>query len=123
MRIGTAEIYRQVDRVDEVLESIVIGQTWENDIRIILFVKLKEGINLQETLIDTIKETIKYNCTVRHVPSKILQVIDIPRTKSGKIVELPVRDIVHGKEVKNMEALANPEALDFFKDRPELALK
>ena len=123
VRIGTAEIYRQVDRVDEVLESIVIGQTWENDIRIILFVKLKEGINLQETLIDTIKETIKYHCTVRHVPSKILQVIDIPRTKSGKIVELPVRDIVHGKEVKNMEALANPEALDFFKDRPELALK
>ena len=123
VRIGTAEIYRQVDRVDEVLESIVIGQTWENDIRIILFVKLKEGINLRETLVNTIKETIKYNCTVRHVPSKILQVNDIPRTKSGKIVEIPVRDIVHGKEVKNMEALANPEALDFFKDRPELALK
>ena len=123
VRIGTAEIYRQVDRVDEVLESIVIGQNWENDIRIVLFVKLKEGINLQETLIDTIKETIKYNCTVRHVPSKILQVNDIPRTKSGKIVEIPVRDIVHGKEVRNMEALANPEALDFFKDRPELALK
>ena len=123
VRIGTAEIYRQVDRVDEVLESIVIGQTWENDIRIVLFVKLKEGINLQETLIDTIKETITYNCTVRHVPSKILQVNDIPRTKSGKIVEIPVRDIVHGKEVRNMEALANPEALDFFKDRPELALK
>ena len=123
VRIGTAEIYRQVDRVDEVLESIVIGQTWENDIRIILFVKLKEGINLRETLIDTIKETIKYNCTVRHVPSKILQVNDIPRTKSGKIVEIPVRDIVDGKEVKNKEALANPEALDFFKDRPELAVK
>ena len=123
VRIGTAEIYRQVDRVDEVLESIVIGQTWENDIRIILFVKLKEGINLQETLVNTIKETIKYNCTVRHVPSKILQVNDIPRTKSGKIVEIPVRDIVDGKEVKNKEALANPEALDFFKDRPELAVK
>jgi acetoacetyl-CoA synthetase len=123
VRIGTAEIYRQVDRVDEVLESIVIGQTWENDIRIILFVKLKKGINLQETLVNTIKETIKYNCTVRHVPSKILQVNDIPRTKSGKIVEIPVRDIVDGKEVKNKEALANPEALDFFKDRPELAVK
>ena len=123
MRIGTAEIYRQVDRVDEVLESIVIGQTWENDIRIILFVKLKKGINLRETLVNTIKETIKYNCTVRHVPSKILQVNDIPRTKSGKIVEIPVRDIVDGKEVKNKEALANPEALDFFKDRPELAVK
>ena len=123
VRIGTAEIYRQVDRVDEVLESIVIGQTWENDIRIILFVKLKKGINLRETLVNTIKETIKYNCTVRHVPSKILQVNDIPRTKSGKIVEIPVRDIVDGKEVKNKEALANPEALDFFKDRPELAVK
>ena len=123
VRIGTAEIYRQVDRVDEVLESIVIGQTWENDIRVILFVKLKKGINLRETLVNTIKETIKYNCTVRHVPSKILQVNDIPRTKSGKIVEIPVRDIVHGKEVKNKEALANPEALDFFKDRPELAVK
>ena len=123
VRIGTAEIYRQVDRVDEVLESIVIGQTWENDIRIILFVKLKRGINLRETLVNTIKETIKYNCTVRHVPSKILQVNDIPRTKSGKIVEIPVRDIVDGKEVKNKEALANPEALDFFKDRPELAVK
>ena len=123
VRIGTAEIYRQVDRVDEVLESIVIGQTWENDIRIILFVKLKEGSNLCETLVDTIKKTIKDNCTVRHVPSKILQVNDIPRTKSGKIVEIPVRDIVHGKQVKNKEALANPEALDFFKDRPELALK
>ena len=123
VRIGTAEIYRQVDRVDEVLESLVIGQTWENDIRIILFVKLKKGINLQETLVNTIKETIKYNCTVRHVPSKILQVNDIPRTKSGKIVEIPVRDIVDGKEVKNKEALANPEALDFFKDRPELAVK
>ena len=123
VRIGTAEIYRQVDRVDEVLESIVIGQTWENDIRIILFVKLKKGINLQETLVNTIKETIKYNCTVRHVPSKILQVNDIPRTKSGKIVEIPVRDIVDGKEVKNKEALANPESLDFFKDRPELAVK
>ena len=123
VRIGTAEIYRQVDRVDEVLESIVIGQTWENDIRIILFVKLKEGINLCETLVDTIKKTIKDNCTVRHVPSKILQVNDIPRTKSGKIVEIPVRDIVHGKQVKNKEALANPEALDFFKDRPELAFK
>ena len=123
VRIGTAEIYRQVDRVDEVLESIVIGQTWENDIRIILFVKLKEGMNLSETLVDTIKKTIKDNCTVRHVPSKILQVNDIPRTKSGKIVEITVRDIVHGKQVKNKEALANPEALDFFKDRPELALK
>ena len=123
VRIGTAEIYRQVDRVKEVLESIVIGQTWESDTRIVLFVKLREGINLTETLADTIKKLIKNNCTSRHVPSKILQVEDIPRTKSGKIVEIPVRDIVHGREVKNKEALANPEALDYFRDRPELALE
>ena len=123
VRIGTAEIYRQVDRVKEVLESIVIGQIWESDTRIVLFVKLREGINLTETLANTIKKFIKDNCTSRHVPSKILQVEDIPRTKSGKIVEIPVRDIVHGKEVKNKEALANPEALDYFRDRPELALE
>ena len=123
VRIGTAEIYRQVDRVKEVLESIVIGQIWESDTRIVLFVKLREGTNLTETLLDTIKKLIKENCTSRHVPSKILQVEDIPRTKSGKIVEIPVRDIVHGREVKNKEALANPEALDYFKDRPELALE
>ena len=123
VRIGTAEIYRQVDRVKEVLESIVIGQVWESDTRIVLFVKLREGINLTETLADTIKKLIKENCTSRHVPSKILQVEDIPRTKSGKIVEIPVREIVHGREVKNKEALANPEALDYFKDRPELALE
>ena len=123
VRIGTAEIYRQVDKVNEVLESIVIGQIWDSDTRIVLFVKLREGINLTETLADTIKKLIKNNCTSRHVPSKILQVEDIPRTKSGKIVEIPVRDIVHGREVKNKEALANPEALDYFKDRPELALE
>ena len=122
VRIGTAEIYRQVDRVKEVLESIVIGQNWDSDTRIVLFVKLREGIILSETLVETIKKFIKDNCTTRHVPAKILQVEDIPRTKSGKIVEIPVRDIVHGKEVKNKEALANPEALEYFKDRPELSL-
>ena len=123
VRIGTAEIYRQVDRVKEVLESIVIGQVWGNDTRIVLFVKLREGTNLTEPLLDTIKKLIKENCTSRHVPSKILQVEDIPRTKSGKIVEIPVRDIVHGREVKNKEALANPDALDYFRDRPELAFE
>ena len=122
VRIGTAEIYREVDRLNEVLESIVIGQNWGSDTRIVLFVKLREGINLTETLVLNIKKFIKDNCTSRHVPAKILQVEDIPRTKSGKIVEIPVRDIVHGKEVKNKEALANPEALDYFKDRPELLL-
>ena len=104
------------------MESIVIGQNWGSDTRIVLFVKLREGINLTETLVLNIKKFIKDNCTSRHVPAKILQVEDIPRTKSGKIVEIPVRDIVHGKEVKNKEALANPEALDYFKDRPELLL-
>ena len=123
VRIGTAEIYRQVDRVNDVLESIVVGQIWGSDTRIILFVKLREGTNLTKTLANTIKKFIKDNCTSRHVPSKILQVEDIPRTKSGKIVEIPVRDIVHGREVKNKEALANPEALDYFRDRPELALE
>ena len=122
VRIGTAEIYREVDRLNEVLESIVIGQNWGSDTRIVLFVKLREGINLTETLVLNIKKFIKDNCTSRHVPAKILQVEDIPRTKSGKIVEIPVRDIVHGKEVKNKEALANPEALDYFQDRPELLL-
>ena len=122
VRIGTAEIYREVDRLNEVLESIVIGQNWGSDTRIVLFVKLREGINLTETLVLNIKKFINDNCTSRHVPAKILQVQDIPRTKSGKIVEIPVRDIVHGKEVKNKEALANPEALDYFKDRPELLL-
>ena len=122
VRIGTAEIYREVDRLNEVLESIVIGQNWGSDTRIVLFVKLREGINLTEALVLNIKKFIKDNCTSRHVPAKILQVQDIPRTKSGKIVEIPVRDIVHGKEVKNKEALANPEALDYFKDRPELLL-
>ena len=122
VRIGTAEIYRQVDKVNEVLESIVIGQNWGSDTRIVLFVKLREGLILSETMVGTIKNLIKDACTSRHVPAKILQVEDIPRTKSGKIVEIPVRDIVHGKEVKNMEALANPEALDYFRDRPELSL-
>jgi acetoacetyl-CoA synthetase len=122
VRIGTAEIYRQVDKVEEVLESIVIGQNWESDTRIVLFVKLRKGINLTETLAGSIKQFIKDNCTSRHVPSKILQVEDIPRTKSGKIVEIAVRDIVHGKEVKTKEALANPEALDYFRNLPELSL-
>jgi acetoacetyl-CoA synthetase len=120
VRIGTAEIYRQVERQEEVLESIVIGQDWQNDVRVILFVKLKDGLNLTAELIDQIKQTIRQNTTPRHVPAKILQVEDIPRTKSGKIVELAVRNIIHGQAVKNKEALANPEALEYFRDRPEL---
>jgi acetoacetyl-CoA synthetase len=120
VRIGTAEIYRQVEKLPEVLESIVIGQHWDNDVRIVLFVKLKEGLILDDALVKRIKETIRANATPRHVPAKVLQVADIPRTKSGKIVELAVREVVHGRPVKNLEALANPEALEYFKNRPEL---
>ena len=121
VRIGTAEIYRQVEQLDEVFESIVIGQDWEGDVRVVLFVKLKEGLALNETLVAKIKQRIRANTTPRHVPSKILQVADIPRTKSGKIVELAVRDVVHGRPVKNVEALANPEALEHFRNLPALS--
>jgi acetoacetyl-CoA synthetase len=120
VRIGTAEIYRQVEQVQEVLESLVIGQDWNNDVRVVLFVKLREGQVLDAAIEDRIRKQIRANASPRHVPAKILQVADIPRTKSGKIVELAVRDVVHGRPVKNKEALANPEALDLFKDRPEL---
>ncbi|HWQ38664.1 MAG TPA: acetoacetate--CoA ligase [Burkholderiales bacterium] len=120
VRIGTAEIYRQVEQLEEVVESLVISQDWDNDVRIVLFVRLREGLTLDETLIARIKEQIRRNTTPRHVPAKIVQVFDIPRTRSGKIVELAVRNVVHGQPVRNFEALANPEALEQFKDRPEL---
>ncbi len=120
VRIGTAEIYRQVEQLDEVVESIVIGQDWEADVRVVLFVRLREGLKLDAALEKKIKDHIRKNTTPRHVPGKILQVTDIPRTKSGKIVELAVREVVHGRPVKNKEALANPDALDLFRDRAEL---
>lgn len=120
VRIGTAEIYRQVEQLDEVVESLAIGQRWDNDVRIVLFVRLRPGLTLDETLRDRIRQQIRRNCSPRHVPARIVQVADIPRTKSGKIVELAVRDVVHGRPVKNIEALANPEALELFRDRPEL---
>jgi acetoacetyl-CoA synthetase len=120
VRIGTAEIYRQVEQLHEVVESLVIGQEWDHDVRVVLFVRLRDGLALSDELQTTIKKRIRDNCTPRHVPAKIVQVADIPRTKSGKIVELAVRDVVHGRRIKNIEALANPEALDLFKDRPEL---
>jgi len=120
VRIGTAEIYRQVEKVESVFESIAIGQQWKDDVRIILFVRLKDGYHLDKALQDFIKMTIKTNTTPRHVPSKIIQVQDIPRTLSGKIVELAVRNIIHGQEVLNKEALANPEALDLYKNLPQL---
>jgi len=121
VRIGTAEIYRQVEQLDEVVESLVIGQEWNGDVRVVLFVKLREDLTLDNELASRIRQRIRDNTTPRHVPDKVLQVPDIPRTKSGKIVELAVREVVHGRPVKNLEALANPEALEHFRDRPELA--
>lgn len=120
VRIGTAEIYRQVEQLPEIQESIVIGQDWENDVRVVLFVVLKPGHHLDEALKERIKKRIRQGTTPRHVPAKIIAVTDIPRTKSGKITELAVRDIVHGRSVKNKEALANPEALDLYLDIAEL---
>lgn len=120
VRIGTAEIYRQVEQIPEVLESIAVGQNWENDVRVVLFVKLKEGIILDEDLIIRIKKQIKNNTTSRHVPAKIIQIPDIPRTKSGKIAEIAVRDTIHGKTIKNGEALTNPEILEAYKNIAEL---
>ena len=121
VRIGTAEIYRQVEQLDEVEEGLVIGQEWEGDTRIILFVRLRDGLILDDSLIDRIKKQIRQNASPRHVPAKILQVPDLPRTISGKITELAVREIVHGRPVKNTDAMANPEALEHYRDRPELA--
>lgn len=120
VRIGTAEIYRQVEQLPEVLESLCIGQDWQDDVRVVLFVKLREGIELDETLRQRIREQIRRNTTPRHVPAKILAVADIPRTISGKIVELAVRNVVHGLPVTNTEALANPGALELFRDLTEL---
>ena len=120
VRIGTAEIYRQVEKLEEVMEALVIGQDWDHDVRVVLFVKLREGLALDDALIDKIKRTIRENTTPRHVPAKVVEVQDIPRTRSGKIVELAVRNVVHGRPVRNVEALANPEALDGFRHRPEL---
>jgi acetoacetyl-CoA synthetase len=120
VRIGTAEIYRQVEQLPEVRESIVIGQDWDNDVRVVLFVVLRDGLTLDDDLRASIKRRIREGASPRHVPAVIVQVPDIPRTKSGKITEIAVRDIVSGREVKNKEALANPEALDHFRALPEL---
>ena len=122
VRIGTAEIYRQVEKLPEVQEALVIGQDWDNDVRVVLFVRLSPGIVLDEALIGRIRQTIRAGATPRHVPAKIVQVADIPRTRSGKIVELAVRNVVHGRPVKNVEALANPEALELYRGLPQLAV-
>ncbi|CAM5771358.1 acetoacetate-CoA ligase [Labrys miyagiensis] len=120
VRIGTAELYAQVEKIPDVLEAIAIGQDWDGDVRIVLFVRLRDGLALDDGLVDRIKRQIRTGASPRHVPARIIQVTDIPRTKSGKITELAVRDIVAGREVKNQEALANPEALALYRDLPEL---
>ena len=120
VRIGTAEIYRQVEKIEEVAESIAIAQQWQGDVRIVLFVRLRDVLTLDEKLRDKIRGTIRGNTTPRHVPARIVQAPDLPRTINGKLVELAVREVVHGRPVKNLDALANPQALDYFKDLPEL---
>jgi acetoacetyl-CoA synthetase len=121
VRIGTAEIYRQVETLPEIHEALVIGQDWDNDVRVVLFVRMKEGHALDDALRDRIRRVIRENASPRHVPARIVAVADIPRTRSGKITELAVRDVVHGRPVKNVEALANPEALELFRGIAELA--
>jgi acetoacetyl-CoA synthetase len=120
VRIGTAEIYRQVEALDDIVDALVVGQQWQDDVRIVLFVVLRPGRHLDEELCTTINTLIRTNCTPRHVPAKILQVPDVPRTLNGKKVEIAVTRILHGEVVTNQDALANPEALDYFKDVPAL---
>ncbi len=121
VRIGTAEIYRIVEQFDEIAESIVVGQDWDNDTRVVLFVRLAPGRTLDAALVQRLREAIRRKASPRHVPAKILEVADIPRTMNGKIVELAVRDVIHGRPIANRDALANPQALDYFQNRPELA--
>jgi acetoacetyl-CoA synthetase len=120
VRIGTAEIYRQVETIGEIQDSVVVGQSWENDVRVVLFVKLKEGLALTDELSARIKKTIRENTTPRHVPAKIIAVGDIPYTISMKKVELAVKNIIEGRPVTNRDALANPQSLELYRDLPEL---
>ncbi len=128
VRIGTAEIYRQVEQIDEILESVVVGQQVRSpggsldDERVVLFVRLRDGLTLDDALRDRIKHALRVNCSPHHVPRVIVQVADIPRTISGKITEMAVRDVIHGRAVKNTDALANPAALELFRNLPELEL-
>ena len=123
VRLGTAEIYSVVEKILEINESLAVGQNWENDIRIVLFVVLNKQFVLTEDLKNKIKKLIRKNASPRHVPKKIIQVSDIPRTKNGKIVELAVKNIIEGNDIKNIQALANPSILEEFKDIPELNYK
>jgi acetoacetyl-CoA synthetase len=121
VRIGTAEVYRQVEALDEIVESLVVGQDWDDDVRIVLFVVLRPDLELDDELVKKIRDRIRSGASPRHMPAKVIQVHDIPRTRSGKISELAVRDVVHGREVKNVEALANPESLEQFRALTELS--
>jgi acetoacetyl-CoA synthetase len=121
VRLGTAEIYSEIEKFMEIKESIVVGQAWNNDIRIILFIVLNSNCKFNEELLIRIKKQIRTNCSPRHVPDKVILVNDIPRTKNGKIVELAVKNIIEGNEIKNKEALANPEVLEQYKNLKELS--
>jgi acetoacetyl-CoA synthetase len=121
VRIGTAEIYSAVEGMDEIIEALAVSQEWRRDTRVVLFVHLKPGVSLDDALKKRIRETIRSQRTQRHVPAKIIAVADIPRTRSGKVTELAVRAVIHGQPVKNLDALANPQALDLFRNLPELA--
>jgi acetoacetyl-CoA synthetase len=120
VRIGTAEIYAAVEGLEEVLEALAVGQDWQSDVRVVLFVRLKSGVSLDEPLRKKIRDTIRAHTTPRHVPAKVVAVADLPRTLSGKITELAVRNVIHGLPVKNVDALANPQALEHFRDLPDL---
>jgi acetoacetyl-CoA synthetase len=120
VRIGTAEIYRQLEQMPEIADSVVVGQDWKNDVRVILFVKLAEGVELTDDLKDKIKQTIRVNASPRHVPAKILSVPDVPYTLNMKKVELAVKKVIQGQEVLNKDALSNPQALDYYGDIKEL---
>ena len=120
VRIGTAEIYRHVEQIEEIVESIVIGQDWDDDVRVVLFLILQPGLVLNDELLARVRKTVREKCSPRHVPAKVIQVAEIPRTKSGKIVELAVRDVVHDRPVKNVHSLLNPQALELYRDLPEL---
>ena len=120
VRLGTAEIYNVIEKLNEIQESIVIGQSWKNDIRIILFVVLNPGYNLNDKIKDKIKKIIRTKASPRHVPSKIIAISEIPKTKNGKLVELAVKQSIEGEKIKNLEALANPDSLKQFKNIEEL---
>jgi acetoacetyl-CoA synthetase len=120
VRIGTAEIYRVVDQHPDVVESLIFGQDWQNDVRIVLLVRLTESTQLTESLVRDLQQQIRISCTPRHVPTIVLQVDDLPRTRSNKLMELAVSDAVNGRPVRNRESIANPETIDAIVARPEL---